>query len=186
MHISRFFGLNPHFCAFITIAPVCRRYLTGGHPFGRMRVSPFAPFRETGVKPTVRIMTPSDTSPPEVRDAPWMTMGRVVLIVTLFAVSALGVWIAVVTWDEANKIAVVTSALAAVAAVGVAVWAALRGARSTSSIDVSRTGDAVSTGGGRANTGFRGKARRTSSVRVRDTGRAEADGGDANTGVQAG
>lgn len=141
--------------------------------------------REPVIRPTVRIVTPSVTELPAVRDALPMTKGRMVLIVTLVAVAVLGVWITVVTWDEANKIAVVASALASVAAVGVAVWAALRGTRSADSIEVSRTGDAVSKGNGQANTGLSGKVRRTGSVRVHDTGRAEATGGEANSGFRA-
>lgn len=54
-----------------------------------------------------------------------MTAKRVALVVTCVVVAGLAVVFGVVQWDRANRIAVVVSALAAVAAVGVAVWAAL-------------------------------------------------------------
>lgn len=54
-----------------------------------------------------------------------MTAKRVALVVTCVVVVGLAVVFGLVQWDRANRIAVVVSALAAVAAVGVAVWAAL-------------------------------------------------------------
>ncbi|MFD9733570.1 hypothetical protein [Umezawaea sp. NPDC059074] len=103
-------------------------------------------------------------------------MGRAVVVITCLVTAGLGVWFAVASWDSANKVAVIASALAAVAAVGVAVWAGLRtGGR----IVVSDTGDATAGPGGRANTGVRG----ATSARVKRTGNARA-GGDANTGVE--
>jgi hypothetical protein len=106
--------------------------------------------------------------------------GRVVLLLTCLAVAGLGGWFAVTRWDDANKIAAFASALGAVAAVGVAIWAALR-TTSSGSIVVRRTGAAESRGGS-ANTGMRGRA--AGSVRVEDTGAATSDGGDANTGAE--
>jgi hypothetical protein len=86
----------------------------------------------------------------------------------------------VLRWDDANKVAVGVSALAAVAAVGVGVWAALPGSSSRGRIRVSRTGDAVAGRAGRANTGVIGKGQ--GDIRVDKTG--NASGGDANTGVR--
>ncbi|MEV1120999.1 hypothetical protein AB0I91_38600 [Actinosynnema sp. NPDC049800] len=118
-------------------------------------------------------------------DALTMTVGRAVLITTFIAVAGLGVWFAVAEWADANKIAAVASALGAVAAVGVAVWAALRGTNSGRSVVVSHTGDATAEEGADANTGIRGKARGVGSMQVRNTGNAKATGGgNANTGIQ--
>ena len=50
---------------------------------------------------------------------------RIVLMGTAGVVAVLAVVLVLLRWDTANKIAVVVSALAAVAAVGVAIWAAL-------------------------------------------------------------
>jgi hypothetical protein len=99
-----------------------------------------------------------------------MNTGRVVLLVTCLVVAGLGGWFAVARWDDANRIAAFASALGAVAAVGVAIWAALR-TTSSGSIVVRRTGRAESYGG-------------PGSVRVEDTGTAASDGGDANTGAR--
>jgi hypothetical protein len=113
-----------------------------------------------------------------------MNAGRVVLVLTCLLVAGLGGWFAVARWDEANKVATMASALGAVAAVGVAVWVALREPGPRGSIRVSRTSRAAAGKGGRANTGVRGNAVDAGSVRVEHTGDAEAIGGDANTGVQ--
>lgn len=112
-----------------------------------------------------------------------MNAGRVALVATCVAVAALGVWFAVARWEDANRIATVASALGAVAAVGIAIWMALRGSGTGRSIRVSRTGNAVAGPGGRANTGVRAGGS-ADSVLVDDTGDADASGGgDANTGV---
>ena len=118
------------------------------------------------------------------RDPLWMTSGRVILVVTLAAVTALGTWFAVVEWNEANKIAAVASALGAVAAVGVAAWAALRQSVSPESIVVSDTGDATAEGAGGANSGVQGKTGQVGSLQVRNTGNAKSGHGNANTGIQ--
>jgi pyruvate/2-oxoacid:ferredoxin oxidoreductase beta subunit len=115
-----------------------------------------------------------------------MTTGRAVLIMTSLLVTALGVWFAVARWDSANRLATIVSALGAAAAVGVAVWAALRAPQPRRSVVVSDTGPAVADSGGAAITGM---SRKTDSddaaVRVERTGRADAsDGGDAVTGIQ--
>jgi hypothetical protein len=116
-----------------------------------------------------------------------MNTGRIALILTCLAVAILGMWLAFVEWGDASKVATVVSALGAVAAVGVAVWAALRAPSAGGVVVVSRTGRATSRAGGRAVTGFSGRAggaAGSSSVRVEDTGDADSSGGDAISGVQ--
>ena len=84
--------------------------------------------------------------------------------------------LAVVQWDRANQIAIAASALAAVAAVGVAISAALPGISPT--IRVTGTGRAVAGSGGRANTGLAGPAADLGTrVEVEDTSDADASGG---------
>jgi hypothetical protein len=107
----------------------------------------------------------------------------VVLLVTALVVAALGVVFLLLRWDDANKVAAVASALGAVAAIGVAIWAALP-ARPRVSVQVTRTGDARAVGTGRANTGVTGRVGE-GEVSAADTGDADASsGGDANTGVR--
>lgn len=103
------------------------------------------------------------------------------LVVTSLAVAGLGGWFALAQWDQANKIATMTSAIGAVAAVGVAVWAVLRGpgVRSVRAMD---TGTATATAGGSANSGIRGKP--TGQAQAERTGNARSEGGDANTGIR--
>jgi hypothetical protein len=115
-----------------------------------------------------------------------VNLGRLVLIVSCLVVTALGGWFAVARWDDTNKVATVASALGAVAAVGVAVWAALRTPSSRKSVMVSDTGRATATFRGRAITGASGIASRIDgSVQVERTGDAEASGGgDAVSGAQ--
>ena len=104
---------------------------------------------------------------------------------TAGVVAVLAVLLVVMRWDSANKIAVVVSALAAVAAVGVAIWAALP-AVSGKGVRVSRTGRATAGPGGRANSGVSGPAGSLPDDMVVDrTGDADAsNGGDANSGIQ--
>jgi hypothetical protein len=112
---------------------------------------------------------------------------RVFVLVTAVAVVVLGVVLVVLRWDDANKVAVVVSALAAVAAVGVGVWAAwpAGGGFSSSGWRVSRSGSAFAGPGGRAVSGAAG--RRSSlpdDVRVDRSGDARAaEGGDAISGI---
>lgn len=119
-----------------------------------------------------------------------MSGARVALVVTCVVVAGLGVWFAVAQWDQANKVATVASALGAVAAVGVALWTALRTspgrAGGPGAIRVSGTGRATATGpGSSAVSGVRGKAGGPGPVTARDTGDAEAEGGgSAISGVQ--
>jgi cytosine/uracil/thiamine/allantoin permease len=117
-----------------------------------------------------------------------MSTRRVVLVVTFLVVAGLGVWFAVAQWDQANRVATVASALGAVAAVGVAVWAALRGsgADEAGSLRVSRSGTAIAGRGGTANTGVRASASTLRGpVGVNRSGDADASGGgDANSGIR--
>lgn len=103
-------------------------------------------------------------------------------VVTCAVVAGLGVWFAVAKWDQADKVATVVSALGAVAAVGVALWTALRGspgqAGGTGGVRLSGAGKAAATGpGSSAVSGVRAKAGGPGSVEVRDTGDAKASGG---------
>jgi hypothetical protein len=114
-----------------------------------------------------------------------MGMRRIALMATAGVVAVLAVLLVVMRWDSANKIAVAVTALAAVAAVGVAIWAALPGARDKG-VRVSRTGPAAAGPGGRANSGFSGPSGSLpDDVVVDQTGSADAsNGGDANSGIQ--
>jgi hypothetical protein len=117
-------------------------------------------------------------------DSEDMTVSRIAAVVTCVVVAGLGVWF-VVAWAHADRLAVVISALAAVATVGVGVWAAVRGSGSGRSIRVSDTGKATSGQDGGANSGVQGASGNGGSVRVQNTGDADASGGgDANTGVR--
>jgi hypothetical protein len=119
-----------------------------------------------------------------------MRAGRWALVLTCLLVAGLGAWFTLARWEDANRMATVASALGAVAAVGVAVWAALRGPAGAGGsriarVRVSGTGDAKAGSGGRANTGLHARGD-IGSARVENTGRAEATGGgDANTGVES-
>jgi len=111
-----------------------------------------------------------------------MNTGRVALVVTCVVVAGLGTWFAVSRWDDANRIATVASALGAIAAVGVAIWAALRTPSPQKSITVKDTGTAS---GRKAVTGVIGKADSVGTIRVERTGDATASGdGNAVTGVE--
>jgi hypothetical protein len=115
---------------------------------------------------------------------------RAAAVVTCVVTAGLGGWFAVARWDQANKLATVASALGAVAAVGVAIWTALRGSPGRAGrarwIRVSGTGKAMATApGSSAVSGVRGKPAGDVSLRVRDSGDAEAGGGgNAVSGVQ--
>jgi hypothetical protein len=108
------------------------------------------------------------------------------MMVTSGAVAVLAVVLVVLRWDDANKIAVVMTALAAVAAIGVGIWAALPAVSSGKGVRVSRTGRATAGPGGQSNSGVSGPGGPLpDGVRVDRTGDADASqGGDANTGVQ--
>ncbi|MFF8731619.1 hypothetical protein ACF073_34785 [Streptomyces sp. NPDC015171] len=87
------------------------------------------------------------------------------------------------SWDRADQVAGVVSALAGVAALGAGVYAVLAPA---AAVRVARTGRATSKGRGDANTGLlsSGPAAALGPVSVGDTGDARADGGTANTCVR--
>ncbi|MET8800006.1 hypothetical protein ABZV91_26875 [Nocardia sp. NPDC004568] len=111
-----------------------------------------------------------------------MGMGRLALIVTSLLVAALATVLVVVQWEQANKVATSVSALGAVAAVGVAVWAALRGPTG-GTIRVTHSGAATSGGGGRAVSGVRA-SNGSATLVATDTGDADASaGGEATTGI---
>jgi hypothetical protein len=109
--------------------------------------------------------------------------GRIALILTGVAVAGLATFFAVARWEDANRVATTASALGAVAAIGVAVWAAVRTGGPRPANTVTQTGKATARSRGRANTGHRGPS--DADTNVRRTGDAEAtDDGEANTGVQ--
>lgn len=112
-----------------------------------------------------------------------MSPGRVVLLLTCLVVAVLAVVLAVVQWEQANKIATAVMALAGVAAVGVAVWAGLSRSGGSPQVRVSRTGPATSGPGGRAISGLAGSPADMGSLQVEQTGAADASrGGDAVSG----
>lgn len=118
------------------------------------------------------------------------TARRLTIVVTCVIVAGLTISFVVLQWDRASWLATVVAALAAVAAVGVAVWAALRDPSSgtKNTIEVKGTGDAIANGDGNANTGVKAgsenEVRPGSIIQVTDTGRASATKhGQANTGV---
>ncbi|MFF3877421.1 hypothetical protein [Streptomyces sp. NPDC001978] len=108
---------------------------------------------------------------------------RVVIVVTGGAVGALAVVFAALSWDRADQVAGVVSALVGVAGLGAAVWAVLAGRSSRGSVRVSDTGRAVVSGAGDANTGVI-SPQAGSDVVVERTGDAQAEGGNANTGYR--
>jgi hypothetical protein len=114
-----------------------------------------------------------------------VTARRVVIVVTCVVVAGLGVVLALIAWDRLNRIATVVSVLAAVAAIGVGVWAGLPaagrgGARVTSGGMATADGD-----GSTANSGVTGPASLGAEVVVDGSGDAKATGGgSANSGVQ--
>ncbi|MEV0584706.1 hypothetical protein [Nonomuraea sp. NPDC050310] len=116
---------------------------------------------------------------------------RVAILATAGVVAVLAVVLTVLRWDDADKIATGLSALAGVAAVGVAVWAGLprrdQAATRGKAVHVRKTGNATATGpGALANTGLTASGTALpDDIRVTDTGDAEAsDGGEAGTGAR--
>jgi hypothetical protein len=109
---------------------------------------------------------------------------RVVLMITGVLVAALAGVLPALQWEQANKIATAISALAAVASIGLAAWAAIPGARTT--IRVSNTGKAISGRQGKAVTGIEGRsAQLTGDISIDHTGDADASkGGEAGSGIQ--
>lgn len=112
-----------------------------------------------------------------------MSAARAAITVTALAVGGLCGWFSILKWNEAGQVATIVSALAAVASIGMAVWAAVRqpGRRS---ITVKRSGKAVSGVDGRAVTGVSDTAVTSGDLVVEDSGDADArKGGDAITGI---
>jgi hypothetical protein len=112
--------------------------------------------------------------------------GRLALISTCVVVAGAGTWFAAARWDDANKVATVASALGALAAVGVAVWAAVRSTRQGSSVTATDTGRATAGRGGTAVSGVVSPSDAAGAdVRAQRTGDARADGaGTAISGVR--
>jgi hypothetical protein len=115
-----------------------------------------------------------------------MSGRRMALAATFVTVAGLAVVLTVLRWDAANKVATAASALAGVAAVGLAVWAALPAFSAGARVHVSGTGKATAGSRGQANSGVSGPGgSMPGQVRVDQTGDADASGGGAaNTGVQ--
>jgi hypothetical protein len=120
-----------------------------------------------------------------------MSASRVTIVATSVAVAGLSAWFIFLGPSEASLVATVVAAVAGVAAVGVAIWTALRTPKQKGTtpkprtkIRLSQTGDATADSGGRANTGVH--VRNTpKSVRIRKTGSAKSQGGgDANSGFE--
>jgi len=112
-----------------------------------------------------------------------MTGRRAVLAVTCLLLTGVGgIW-ATMTWQQASQWASVVSALAGLAAVGVAIWVALPGPKSVAR--ASRTGKATVRGIGTANTGVMGPASSVAEPAAAErTGAAEVGDGEANTGIR--
>ncbi|MER6815976.1 hypothetical protein ABT299_42480 [Spirillospora sp. NPDC000708] len=105
------------------------------------------------------------------------------LVITCVVVAVLAVLLCVLSWDWANKVAASVSALASVAAVGIAVWTVLA-RESGTRVRIHNSGDATATRGGKASTGVRGPADAMGEAVVEDSGNAKAsDAGEASTGV---
>jgi hypothetical protein len=116
---------------------------------------------------------------------------RVVWIALAGAIAAVLVVVALTQWDRASKLLAVVSTIAAIAAVGVAVWQgwlALAASRSKPELKVAieDTGQAVAKGNdSTANTGFEGPQDLPGSTTIKRTGQAKGqDGGNANTGIK--
>lgn len=144
-----------------------------------------------GAHSLFRAMVDSVSAPRWTRlSTPWdrclMKLGRWVLVITVLVVAGLGFWFSAARLDDASKIASVLSALAGVAAVGVAVWAALHPAGPSRKIVVKNSGSASSDSGD-ANTGVRGTADPAGlSIRIKNSGDAESQEGNSNTGLHLG
>ncbi|WP_234440513.1 hypothetical protein [Streptomyces rimosus] len=107
---------------------------------------------------------------------------RAVLVTTVLILAVFAGVLSLLSWDRANQVAGVVSAVVGMAALGVGVCALLASSGSTS-VQVSRTGRATATGGGDANTGAVASSS-AGSVSVEETGDARADDGSANTGYR--
>lgn len=120
-----------------------------------------------------------------------MSGRRIAVLLTAVLVTILAVLLVMLRWDDANKVAVVASALAAVAAVGVGVWAALpRTSRSDKRSSgpgwrVSQSGSATAGRSGRAVSGITDQSGSLpDEVQVDRSGDARTgDDGDAVSGI---
>ncbi len=117
-----------------------------------------------------------------------MGKGHWVLVITCSIVAALSASLFLLQWEQANRLATSVSALAGLAAVGVAVWAALRPAARSSCVTVRDSGAARARGIGRANSGIRLQGgSNPRDLRVRGSGDATAsNGGWAVSGIDRG
>lgn len=110
---------------------------------------------------------------------------RVAACATGLAVAVLAGVFCFLSWDRANQVAGIVSALVSVLALGAAVWG-LSAGDSRDSLRVASTGAAIATGpGSRANTGavVPGGVRGKVTVKQTADARAEA-GGSANSGYE--
>jgi hypothetical protein len=107
---------------------------------------------------------------------------RAVLVTTVLVLAVFAGALSLLSWDRANQVAGVVSAVVGVAALGVGVCALLARSGSTS-VQVSRTGRASASGDGDANSGAVVSSS-VGAVSVGETGDARADGGSANTGYR--
>ncbi|MGW5556521.1 hypothetical protein ACWER9_04745 [Micromonospora sp. NPDC003944] len=107
---------------------------------------------------------------------------HVVLLVSGLLVSVLATTFVVLEWESADRIATGVSALAGLAGVGVALWAALPTTRSGAR--VRETGTTRARGTGYANSGIDAPASDATPMEVHRTGDATAgDGGQAISGI---
>lgn len=102
---------------------------------------------------------------------------------TGMAVAALAGVFCLLSWDRADQVAGIVSALVGIVALGTGVLALMAGR--DGSVRIANTGPARAVGGGsRANTGMTGQGSVHGDVEVDGTAQARAeDGGRANTGL---
>lgn len=109
---------------------------------------------------------------------------RLVVVASSVVVAALAGVFFFLSWERANQVAGIVSALVGIGSLGAALWAGLAAAPGRR-MRVSRTGNATARGGGSANTGVITPSSRAAAdtIRVDRTGDAEAEGGQANSGL---
>ncbi len=110
---------------------------------------------------------------------------RTVVVSTGLALAVLAGLLTLLSWDRANQVAGLISALVSVAGLGASVWGLLSSSHGPS-IQVSSTGKATASGNGKANTGFISPQgdRISGSIVVNSTGDAESENSDSNTGFR--
>ncbi|MBM0276034.1 hypothetical protein [Micromonospora tarensis] len=107
---------------------------------------------------------------------------HLVLLITGLLVAVLATTFVVLRWDSADRVATAVSALAGLAGVGVALWAALPATRS--GVRARGTGSARARGSGYANSGIDAPAGDGTPMEVSDTGAVTAeDGAQAISGI---